>query len=430
MDPSNTPDHSGQSRRQFFKKSSFALAGAAMAGSLGWTSLASAALRAGSANSRIGVGIVGAGSRGRVLLRECLRNQSEWQLDFPAVCDVWRTARESTADEVESETGRHPTTFSDYADLLAMDEIDCVIIATPDFTHTPVLIAAADAGKHVYVEKPMAVSLEQANAALDASLRNGTIVQAGTQFRSMPHFAEGARVVQSGELGELLKIDCHYHRPRLSWADRSAKAVSPEEVDWTQFLAGLSSHSFDSRRFRSWQLYNDYTVGPMGLLGTHVMDIATWFAGEHLPVSVTGIEAWLSGYQEETANFQEALFTYDEGFVMNCSCREGNSAPGSQVVFYGTRGTLRCPFSTKANLVLTPEGASATDRIEAREIAAEPSASHMKNWIDCIRSGTTKTNADIHAAYAHSIASVLAVQSAREGRRLRFDPSKREVTSG
>lgn len=418
------PHGPGPNRREFLKRASFGLAGAAMAGSLGWAPRASAA-PAGATNSRLGVAVVGCGSRGRSILRECLRNREEWQLDFPAVCDVWEKALERTDEQIASETGKRPKRFTDYREMFEMDAIDCVIIATPDFSHAPILVAAADAGKHVYVEKPMAVSIDQANAARDAALRNNIIVQAGTQFRSVSHLAEGARLVQSGELGELVKIDCHYHRPRLRWADRSVSPVPAEEVDWEQFLGELPHHPYDSRRFRSWQVYNDYTVGLMGLVGTHVMDIATWFSGEHLPTSATGIEAWLLGYEEETANFQEALFTYDQGFVMNCSCRAGNFAPGTQIVFYGTRGTLHCPFSTRANLVLSPEGASDSDAVEAREIEPAPSESHTGNWIACIRDGTTKTNADIHAGYAHSVASVLAVKSAREGRRIEFDSGQK-----
>lgn len=400
-----------------------------MAGPLGWTG-ASASPRAAGANARLGVAVVGCGSRGRSILRECLRNREEWQLDFPAVCDVWQTALEATVEQIAKETDRRPNTFTHYQDLLEMDEIDCVIIATPDFSHTPVLVAAAEAGKHVYVEKPMAISIEQANAARAAALRHDTIVQAGTQFRSVAHFAEAARMVQSGEMGQLVKIDCQYNRPHFTWMNRSTREVPAEDVAWEQFLGDLPSRPFDSRRFRSWQVYTDYTVGLMGLIGTHVMDIASWFSGEHLPTSATGLESWLLGYEEETSNYQEALFTYDQGFIMNCGCRAGNSAPGTQIVVYGSRGTLRCPFSTKANLVLSPDGASDSDRVEAREIEPMPSDSHTKNWFDCIRGGTTKTNADIHAGYVHSIASVLAVKSAREGKRIHFDRKSREIVSG
>ena len=430
MHSSNTPDNTTQSRREFLRNSSFALAGAAMAGSLGWASQASATERPSGAPSRLGVAVVGAGGRGRSLLRQCLRNREAWKLDFPAVCDVWQVSRDRTAEQIKAATGRRPRRFSRYQEMLEMDGIDAVIVATPDFSHTAVLVAAADAGKHVYVEKPMSVSIDQANAALDAALRNDTIVQAGTQFRSAAQFAEGARLVQSGELGRLLKIDCHYHRPQIRWGRRSVENVREEEIDWEQFLEGLPSRPFDPLRFRRWQLYRDYTVGLVGLLGTHVIDVANWFTGETAPLSAAGIEAWLTGQDSETADFQESLFTYGKGFVANCSCRTGNTAPGSQIVFYGTRGTLRCPFSGGARLVLSPEGASDDDPVEAKEIEPAPSEGHVENWIKCIHSGTTKTHADIHAGYAHSVASVLAVESAREGRRLHFDPSTREISAG
>src|SRR5690606_15788441 len=153
--------------------------------------------------------------------RECLENADAWQLDFPAVCDVWSVNRDSAAELIAETTGRRPKTFSRYQEMLQMDGIDCVIIATPDFTHSPILVEVADAGKHIYVEKPMSVSIEQANAALDAANRNNTIVQVGTQFRSFPQFMQGAKAVQSGEIGDLVNIDCYYLRTAINWGKRS-----------------------------------------------------------------------------------------------------------------------------------------------------------------------------------------------------------------
>jgi hypothetical protein len=180
----------GSGRRQFLK-TSLGLAGFALAGGLAGTPRALAASsRPAGANARLGGALIGCGSRGRAILRECVRNREEWQLEFPAVCDVWQTALANTAQLLASATGRHPKTLTHYQEMLAMEEIDCVIIATPDFSHTPILIAAAEAGKQVYVEKPMAVSIDQANAAREAALRHHAIVQAGTQFRSVAHLAE------------------------------------------------------------------------------------------------------------------------------------------------------------------------------------------------------------------------------------------------
>jgi hypothetical protein len=111
-------------------------------------------------------------------------------------------------------------------------------------------------------------------------------------------------------------------------------------------------------------------------------------------------------------------------------CLRNRAAPGSQVVFYGTRGTLHCPFGRESKLVVSDQGASDRDRIAARKIEAQPPESHTRNWLDCIRAGTTKTNADIRAGYAHSLASILAVRSAREGRRLHFDQALRKIVTG
>lgn len=430
MKSSNTSPSSRQSRRQFLKKSSFALASATLASGLAWTPKATAATATKSPNSRLGIALIGAGNRGRKLLGECLKNAEEWQLDFPAVCDVWSLSREAAVAQISQATGKQPKTFSRYQDLLAMDGIDCVIIATPDFTHTPILVAAADAGKQVYVEKPMSISIEQANAAVDAARRNNTIVQVGTQFRSFPQFMEGAKTVRAGELGDLVKIDCNYHRGEIRWGTRPLDEVHQKDIDWEQFLEDLPARPFDPSRFRAWQLYTDYTVGIMGLLGAHVIDIASWFSGEHLPLSATAVEAWQTTRSNEIADFQEALFSYDKNFIINCSCRHGNSAPASQITLYGTRGTLYCPFSTKEPLRFTADGASAEDPVKPFEISPAPAPSHMKNWLDCVRSGSQATFADIHAGYAHSISSILSAQSAREGRRIRFDPATRTATAG
>ncbi|HLS28920.1 MAG TPA: Gfo/Idh/MocA family oxidoreductase [Opitutales bacterium] len=409
-------------RRQFLKTSTFALAGAALAKPLAWTSQ-SAAPTASASQKRLGVALIGCGSYGGRLLRECLQNHVSWQIDFPAVCDVWRPQSEAAADAIESATGKRPKIFSRYSDVLAMDEVDCVIIATPDFSHTSILVAAAYAGKQIYVEKPLAISLEQADAALNAVLQNNTILQVGTQFRSLPQFAEAARLVQDGALGKILKVDTIYNRKEFRWDQRDTSDVDEKDVDWEQFLMQLPPRPFDARQLRMWRLYRDYTAGITGLLGTHVIDIAHWLTDSGPPVSATGIEAWLIGQESETADFQECLFTYENGMVLNSSCRSGNSEPRSQINFYGTKGTLHCPFSTGATLTLSPDGASDDDPVEAREIRPAAAPGHLENWFDCIRKGTTKTNADIYAGYAHAVTATLATQSAREGRRIHFEPS-------
>lgn len=417
-DPKKRPN-----RRQFLKTSTLALAGAALAKPFAWTATA-AEKTDDFPKTPLGVALIGCGEYGGRLLRECLQNHVKWQLNFPAVCDVWRPQSEAAADAIETATGKRPKSFSRYADVLAMDEVDCVIIATPDFSHTSILVAAAYAGKQIYVEKPLAISIEQADAAVEAALQNNTIVQVGTQFRSLSQFAEAARLIQSGALGKILKVDATYNRAQFRWDQRDTSNVDEKDVDWEQFLMQLPDRPFDPKQLRMWRLYRDYTAGITGLLGTHVIDIAHWLTDSGPPVSASGIEAWLIGQNSETADFQECLFTYENGMILNSSCRTGNASPRSQINFYGTKGTLHCPFSTGATLVVSPEGASDDNPIEAREIKPSTAPGHLENWLDCIRKGTTETNADIHAGYAHAITAALATQSAREKRQIRFQPGK------
>jgi predicted dehydrogenase len=199
-------------RRTFIRNASLTLAAAAAVRS----PLAIAAPTP-SANRRLGVAFIGCGDRARSLLKECVDKRAAWNLEFPAVCDVWSVNRESTAASILKSTGRRPRTFSRHQDLLALPEVDAVVIATPDFAHAPILVDAARARKHAYVEKPMATRLEDANAAVEAVESHGIVCQVGTQFRSQGNFIGAARLLESGVLGQLIKVETSYHRSVPSW---------------------------------------------------------------------------------------------------------------------------------------------------------------------------------------------------------------------
>jgi predicted dehydrogenase len=386
--------------------------------------LGAAAARGQSANERLNIGIIGCGERGNALLNEVIALRESHNLGVTALCDVWKRNLESTAARVEKAGLPAPKTFSRFADLLALSEVDAVIIATPDFSHSPILVETARAKKHAYVEKPMASRIEDANAAVDAVVSNGIVCQVGTQFRSDGNYMGGARVVQSGVLGQLVKCHATYVRNEPSWR-RSFDDVKPEDVDWEQFLMHLPSESFDPRRFRCWHLYRDFCNGLIGLLGVHVIDIAHWYAEDPIPVCAVGLGAKQVWTDREHDDLQECLFTYPKGHLMQFTGRLDNANGGPPNVFHGTRGT----FDTKS-WVATGEGGD-QDRI-VDPVKSEPLASpgHMTNWINCIRAGDQKTNADVHAGYAHSVASILGMLACDTGHRMRFDPETRTIIEG
>jgi predicted dehydrogenase len=379
-------------------------------------------------NSRLGVAWVGCGDRARALLKSCLENRAAWNLEFPAVCDVWSVNREAMAKTIQEATGRRPRLFSRHEDLLALPEVDAVVIATPDSSHSPILVDVARARKHVYVEKPMATRIEDANAAVDAVEKNGIVCQVGTQFRSMGNFIGAARLMESGVLGTLIKVHASYNRSVGSWA-RDFKNVHARDVDWEQFRLGLHAAPFDPRQFRCWQLYRDYSVGLSGLLGVHVIDIGSWLAGDPLPRSAVGMSAHIVWKDRELPDTQECLYHYPKNFLLQFTSRLGNGNPAPEIVFYGANGTLRCPFSATPSFTATGEGGGVHKLKQPVSSTPVSSPSHLENWFDCIRAGNRKTNADVHAGYAHSVASIIGSQACDTGRRVTFDPRARSVSA-
>jgi len=381
--------------------------------------------RAHGANDRIGVGVVGCGGRGNHLMGEIEKISDSHGVEVVAVCDVWSPQLEKAIDRVKQKTGKEPFSCKRFPELLARSEVDAVLIATPDHAHSPVLAAAARAGKHAYCEKPMASRLEDAIDAVDAVNSAGTVVQIGTQRRSEGKHKAAAKLLQTGILGTVSQVNTAWHRNVASWA-RPYDDVKKEDVDWEQFLMGQTDRSFDARRFRCWHLFHDYTTGLPGLLGSHVTDLGVWYMDDLLPlngVALGGTYVWKDG--REHCDTIECLWEFPKGFLMKYANRLGNDFPFSEAMVYGTRGTFDA-----TEMKVAPAGGGGEGKLE-KEVAVEPEPdeSHMANFIESIRENK-RTNAPIEVGYAHSVASILAFQSTLRGTRLVYDREKREIHPG
>ncbi len=380
-----------------------------------------------SANERIGVALIGCGGRGRGMYQSLIDARDDLNLDFPAVCDVWLPQREAAADYVEDVVGSRPQTFARHQDLLELDEVDAVFIATPDHTHSPIGIDAANAGKHLFVEKPMAHRLEDANAIVDAVEANGVVCQVGTQRRSSAQHAGAARFIQEGGLGTIVKCECSWNRNVPSW-DRPYNDVREDEVDWEQFLGYHEAIPFDPRRFRCWHLYRDYALGLVNLLGSHLIDIAQWYTDDPYPVSAVGMEALQVFTDRENADQQEIILEFPKGHVVRFESRLNNAYNwlGAENVFSGTKGVLDTSSWTARG-----DGGIVEERL-GEEIRVEPAedvtGGILSNWITCIRENRTDTHAPVHAGHAHSIAAMLGYQAAYTGRKHVYDPEARSIS--
>jgi predicted dehydrogenase len=380
------------------------------------------------ANDRIGIGVIGCGGRGQALMMMALKFRQEFNLQIGALCDVWKLNIENSVAGLVSAECIEPKTFSRHAELLALEDIDAVIIATPDFAHSPILIEATKAKKDAYVEKPMATRLEHARQAVHLVKKNKTIVQVGTQYRSDARHKEAAKLIQSGVLGKISEVEAFYHDAKPRWA-RDYSDVRKEDIDWDEFLLYLPKQPFSAERFRRWHLFKDFTLGTPSLLGSHRIDVATWFMDDPLPVSAValgGVYVWKDG--REHADTVDCILEYPKEFILNYSTRLGNKYTPADLIFYGTRGT----FDTRT-WTAQPQGGGEAALDSPIPVGQAPTedlgAQHVRNWLECIRSRKTP-NAPIEAGYAHSVAGIMCFKALETGRRQKYDIEKMSIYEG
>jgi len=251
-------------RRQFVQSAAVAGAGLATSGRL----FAQAA--AGTGDGEITVALIGAGTQGRVLLNDCLKIEG---VRFKAVCDIWDYSLRYATRRLKA-YGQPVTGYKDYRELLEKEsDIDAVIVATPDCWHAEHTSACLKAGKHVYCEKEMSNTLENAAAMVTAAKGTDTLLQIGHQRRSNPVYQQALSLIRNEKLcGRLTYCYGQWNRgvqPKLTWPARYE--IPADE---------LKTYGYDSmEEFRNWRWYRKYSAGPIADLGSHQIDIFSWFLG-------------------------------------------------------------------------------------------------------------------------------------------------------
>ncbi len=347
--------------------------------------------------------------------------QKTQNVEITAVCDTYRVRREQAAAKVKEQYGKDPRQFSNYEDLLALADVDAVVIATPDFSHARILTDALKAGKDVYVEKPMCKDIDEANAAMDANASAKRIVQVGTQRRSESMWMAAAKLVQTGVLGTISRVEIGWNDCGPRWR-RNVSGIKPEDVDWKRFLMHLPDQPFDAHKYGEWQLYRECTNGPIAVLGAHYFDVGLWVMNAKFPstaVANGGHYVWKDGREHEDTIY--AIFDFPEGFAMRYLTGLGNSADAG-LSLYGTNGVLR-----EATWSITGAGGRGAGAIkEEIKVQREPNQSHMGNWLDCVRS-RQQTNAPMEAGYAHSVCTMLGYQALVSGRKMKYMQALRRI---
>lgn len=403
------------SRREFI----VGAAGIAIASGVGL-----APARAYGANDKLSIGMIGVGSRGGQLFGDLSGVDKAQNVEVTAICDTYRVRREQIAAKVKERYGSEPRQFANYEDLLALKDVDAVIIATPDFSHARILTDAIKAGKDVYIEKPMAKDLDGANAAMDANAAAKRIIQVGTQRRSEGNWKAAAKLVQSGVLGTISRVEIGWNDCGPRWR-KNVSAIKAEDVDWKRFLMGLPEAPFDPHRYGEWQLYRDYTNGPMAVLGAHYFDVGLWLMNAQFPsnaVANGGHYVWKDGREHEDTIY--ATFDFPQGFAMRYLTGLGNSADAGLSI-YGTNGVFR--ESTWSATGAGGRGAGVIK--EDIKVTPEPNDRHMGNWLECVRSRKA-TNAPIEVGYHHSVCTMLGYEALISGKKMKYLPVLRKIVEG
>jgi len=411
------------SRRQFLKTAALGTAAASLA--------PASYSRAAGANDRLRVALIGSGSKGiSSHLRDMSRHAKAQNLEVVLVCDPWRVHREEGVAKVKEWFGNEPEQCVSYRQVMERKDVDAVVIASCDHQHTTHLSAAAAARKHTYCEKPLAMDLEKLKRACDAVKSAGIVVQIGTQLRSYASFTGCRELYKTGILGTVGRIEQCRNGTQPYWWDR-VKDVQEKDVDWAEFLMDRPMRPFDPVQYSGWYGYRDFSDGPVPGLGSHFIDLVHYITGATFPrscVCLGGTYTWKQKHNFTCPDHVQALWDYPEGFLVSYSTNFGNGS-GNSFKIFGDQGVMDMVNWTKP--VLTAEGGSknrgAIRGVKPVEEVERPD--HMLDWIQCIRSGGTP-NASIDAGYQHAVAVIMAMKAFDAGKRMIYDPAKREIREG
>lgn len=382
------------------------------------------------ANDRIAIGVIGCGQRGfKAHMTGVNKHAKSQNMEITAVADPWRPHRERAAAQAKEWYGRAARSFVSYRDVIALKDVDAVMIASCDHQHTAHLEAAAQAKKDVYIEKPLAMDLDRLNVAYDAVKASRIVVQVGTQLRSYASFTGCRALYQTGALGRVSRIEQRRNSTQPYWYSR-LKDAQPGDVDWSEFIMHLPKRPFRADLFTGWYGYRDFSGGPVPGLGSHFIDLVHYITGARFPASATGQHAtftWKDKHGFTCPDHVQATWIYPEGFMVSYSTNFGN-ASSNLFRIYGTKGVMDMTNWTKP--FSSGEGAAEKGAVKAHapvEPVSRPD--HFLDWLLCLRSRKTP-NASIDAGYRHAVAVIMAVQAADTGRRQIFDEKKREIRAG
>lgn len=401
---SDTPDPSG--RRRFLRTS----LGATTALLAGGRLAPAAAL---GANDRIRVGVIGTGGRARGLMRQLSELPGQ---EIVAVSDVYEP-RMLEAAEI---TAGKALKVADYRRILDDKDVDAVLIGAPDHWHKAMTLESLAAGKDIYLEKPVSHSLEEGEEMVKAVEASKQVVQTGTQQRSWDHWILGKQIVDSGKLGRVTFVNTYWYQLATGGP---LPAVEVGKLDWKRWLGPAPDQPFDAERFLRWRHFKQFGGGMLTDLLTHWIDVVHWYMGVEAPLtaSTTG-----RSYRMKSWEWPDAVTStleYPGDFMVTHTGSYGSSIDDGGLEFRGDLATLKVD---RERLLVFKEGPRPSGwrntpepEIHVRS-QGDGSISHLRNWLQCIRSRGTP-NASMRVGHQAVRAAHIANAAMTLGARVRYD---------
>lgn len=382
-------------------------------------------------SNRITVGVIGTGEQGNGVLTNFLYRPDA---QVVAVCDVDKTRCDWTAARVDKHyKSKGCVAYNDFRDLMARDDIDAVLIATPDHWHVLCAVAAAKAGKDIYMEKPLGKTIEEGQVLRKTVNQYGTVFQFGTQQRSSKQFRVACELVRNGAIGELKTINVW--APPSSVGGSLKIAPIPEGLDYDMWLGPAPYRQYTKNRCASkwadkfWWFNSDYCIGWISGWGIHPIDIALWGGGDKLkgPIDIQGEGVITVEGLCDTATSWNLELKYQSGVIINfvstplpSNWKERyEKDAGHGTVFEGFKGWVhvdrRGVYASSQSIL---------DLAKSKDFATlYKSNNHVGNFLDCIKT-RAKTICTVEDAFATDVLCQISDIAIRTRRKLKWDIKK------
>ncbi len=370
------------------------------------------------ANDSVLLGVIGPGVRGRHVMGLFQQDQ---KIRVTALCDVYAMQLDKALEQAPG-----AKTFKNHKQMLEHKELDVVLNATPDHWHAATTIDALNAGKDVYVEKPLTLKIEEGPEIVKAARINQRVCQVGMQQRSGPHYIEAKRkFIGSGRLGKITLARTWWHGN--TYHVRKAPEYlqkQPSNMDWARFLGPLRWRDYDPQQYWNWRAYLDFGGGQVTDLFTHWIDVVHMFLDQEIPVS--GVAAGGVYYYKDGRTAPDTinvLLEYPDEFTATFEATLAPGTKGAAIEFIGTQGSL---WIDREKYAFTPAGKDADSIVVEPGYEQDFTIEHVKNFLECVRT-RQRPNGDVLIGHRSAQASHLGNISYVQKRRLEFDPIREVI---